>query len=309
MTGSLLHTVLQIPAALIEAAALALLSAFLVVRALRLKGTDGTERVALIAPWTHATATVRQHPMETMEEALRGTELSVGEREIARRLRRFKIPARYASTTLLAARAWFVLCLTIGTWFLVPHLFTALPSLRLAFAGGAGLFGWFLPILAAQWAARRRAAVVVAGLPDALELLVICAEGGLALGDGIDRIVTELQRSQPELAEELAMTAADLKIMPSQDQALARLAARIDAPIVQSVVTTLSQTMRYGTPFAQAMRVVAGEIRNEALIRLEERANKLPTLMTIPMILFILPTIFLVVGGPAALKIMDQISH
>jgi len=105
------------------------------------------------------------------------------------------------------------------------------------------------------------------------------------------------------------MTAADLKIMPSQDEALSRLAARIDAPIVQSVVTTLSQTMRYGTPFAQAMRVVAGEIRNEALIRLEERANKLPTLMTIPMILFILPTIFLVVGGPAALKVIDQVSH
>ena len=309
MAGLFLNSLSHIPAGLIEAIALALVSAFLVMRALRLKGNDGAERVALIAPWTHTATVARQRPMETMEEALRGTELSIAEREIARRLRRFKIPARYASASLLAARIWFVLLMGIGSWFLLPHLFAAFPSLRLPLVGGAGLFGWFVPVLAAQWAAKRRAAVVVAGLPDALELLVICAEGGLALGDGIDRIVTELQRSQPELAEELAMTAADLKIMPSQEEALSRLAARIDAPIVQSVVTTLSQTMRYGTPFAQAMRVVAGEIRNEALIRLEERANKLPTLMTIPMILFILPTIFLVVGGPAALKVIDQVSH
>jgi tight adherence protein C len=173
-------------------------------------------------------------------------------------------------------------------------------------AGGAGIFGWFLPVLVAQWAARKRAALVVAGLPDALELLVICAEGGVALGDGI---VMELQRSQPELAEELAMTAANLKILPSRDQALSRLAARIDAPIVQSVVTTLSQSMRYGTPFAQAMRLVAGEIRNEALVRLEGRANKLPTLLTIPMIVLILPTFFLVIGGPAASSVIDHFSH
>ena len=101
------------------------------------------------------------------------------------------------------------------------------------------------------------------------------------------------------------MTAADLKILPSQDQALAGLAARIDAPIVQSVAATLGQTMRYGTPFAKALRVMAAEIRSDSLIRLEERANSLPTFMTVPMILFILPTILLIVCGPAGLHLWD----
>ena len=305
LSGSIPH----IPVALLGAVALLIVSAFLVVRVVRLNRADPAGRVSLIAPWTHVMPAGPERVLETMEEALRGTELSAGEREIARRLTRFGIPARLAPALLQAAQVMGASSLAVGFWFLEPHLMPALLSLRLATAAGAGLLGWFLPVLAANWVAKRRAAVVVAGLPDALELLVICAEGGLALGDGIDRIVTELKRSQPELADELAMTAADLKILPSQDQALRRLAARIDAPIVQSVVTTLSQSMRYGTPFAQAMRLVAAEIRNEALIRLEERANKLPVLLTIPMILFILPTIFLVVGGPAALAVLDELGR
>lgn len=301
----------QVPGPMLAAVVLAIISAVLVEVALRAKRDDAAKRVALIAPWTHAMSASPDNAVEVMEERLGGTELSRSEREVVRRLRKFGIPARFASVSLLGARACAGFCLGVGSWFIVPHLIAVSNhfSLHTVLAVGAGLFGWFLPVLAAQWAAKRRAAVVVAGLPDALELLVICAEGGLSLGDGIDRIVTELRRSQPELAQELAMTAADLKILPSRDQALSRLAARIDAPIVQSVVTTLSQTMRYGTPFAQAMRVVASEIRNEALIRLEERANKLPALLTVPMILFIMPTIFLVVGGPAALKILDQLAR
>ena len=264
--------------------------------------------MALIAPWTQVTPSPLPQETEAMEGPPRGAVSSIGGRETWRRLKTHGIPARHALSFFFAIQAWITVCLSVGSWFLVPHLLAASASLpfRAALAGSFGLFGWFVPVLAARWATRRRAAVIVAGLPDALELLVICAEGGLALGDGIDRIVSELQRSQPELAEELALTAADLKILPSQDQALERLAARIDAPIVQSVVTTLSQTMRYGTPFAQAMRVAAAEIRNDALVRLEERANKLPALLTVPMILFILPTIFLVVGGPAALRLMDS---
>jgi tight adherence protein C len=129
---------------------------------------------------------------------------------------------------------------------------------------------------------------------------------GLALEDAIDRIVPELRRSQPIVAEELALTSADLKILPSRDVALKRLADRIALTSVHSVVTTLSQTLRYGTPLAQAMRVVASELRNEGLATLEERANRMPVLLTVPMIVFILPSIFLIIGGPAALKIIDQ---
>jgi tight adherence protein C len=146
---------------------------------------------------------------------------------------------------------------------------------------------------------------VVEGLPEALELLVVCVEAGLAFEDSLDRIVGELQLSQPLLAGELQQLSADLKILSSRDEALRNLAERIQAPSVRSVVTTLSQTLRYGTPLAQALRVSAAELRNNALLDLEERANRLPTLLTIPMMLFILPTIFLIVAGPVALRLMD----
>jgi tight adherence protein C len=139
--------------------------------------------------------------------------------------------------------------------------------------------------------------------------LVICVEAGLSFEDGIDRVAGVLNKSQPALAEELAMTAADLKILPSRDEALAGLAERIDTPSVRSVVTTLSQTLRYGTPLAQGLRVVAGELRNDTLMRLEERANQLPSLMTIPMMLFIMPTIFMIVAGPAVLRVIDVLKH
>jgi len=91
------------------------------------------------------------------------------------------------------------------------------------------------------------------------------------------------------------------------DQAFANLAERIDAPSIRSVVTTLSQTMRYGTPLAHAFRVVASEMRSDSLIAMEDRANRLPALLTIPMMLFIMPTIFLIVGGPAALRVIDTL--
>jgi tight adherence protein C len=181
----------------------------------------------------------------------------------------------------------------------------AFAPLRILMAGAGGALGWCLPAFAAQRAATHRSAAIVAGLPDALELLVICADAGLALGDGIDRIIKQLERTRPELAEELTSTAADLKVLPSQDLALARLAARVDAPIVQSVVTTLSQTMRYGTPFAKAIRVMATEMRNDSLVRLEERANSMPALLTISMVVFTLPTVLLIVCGPAALHLWD----
>jgi tight adherence protein C len=156
-----------------------------------------------------------------------------------------------------------------------------------------------------SYGSNRRVKEVRAGLPDALELLVVCVEAGLSLEDGLDRVVTELKRSQPALADELSLTLADLKILPSRDQALANLAARVDVPSVRSVVTTLAQTLRYGTPLVQSLRVVAAEMRNDYLIEIEEKANRLPAYLTLPVIVFLMPTIFLIVGGPAALRLID----
>jgi tight adherence protein C len=302
-------SVLQSPIALLfVAAVLAMAGALALELVLRLRRHTLAGRMALIAPWTQTAETASGRAAKGAAE----TQRNRTEQVIVRVLAPLGVSAGRAASLrpVIPPVAAIVFC--VAAWFLVPLLVPAiadLSALRMLLAGAAGFFGWFLPVLAANWTAARHRDAVVAGLPDALELLVICAEGGLSLADGIDRIVEELRRAQPELADELAHTAADLKILPTQDQALASLAVRIDAPVVRSMVTSLSQTMRFGTPLAQAMRVVSAQLRNESLLRMEERVNRLPALLTIPMILFILPTIMLIAGGPAALRIIDLLPH
>ncbi len=200
------------------------------------------------------------------------------------------------------------LALAVAGFALARHMRTA-PGSTAMFACVLALGGWFLPVVVMRFLAARRAKAVAAGLPEALDLLVICVEAGLSLEDALDRIVLELQRSRSALAEELALTSADLKILPEREQALANLANRIAVPSVRSVVLTLSQTMRYGTPLAQALRVMSAVMRTETLLALEQRANQLPSLMTVPMILFLLPVIFLIVGGPAVMQALDMLKH
>ena len=151
---------------------------------------------------------------------------------------------------------------------------------------------------------RYRKAVAL-GLPDAIELLAICADAGISLESGLQRVSRELRLTQPALAGELALTWAQISIFPNRDQALFNLAERVNLPSLRSIVGTLSQSMRFGTPLAQSLRTAAIEMRNDRLLRLEERANRLPGLMTFPVMLLIMPTIFLIVGGPAVIKILD----
>jgi tight adherence protein C len=169
--------------------------------------------------------------------------------------------------------------------------------------------GWIAPGMLFDRAVKRHVVLSAAGLPDALELLVVCVEAGMSLDDAIDRITEDLKWSRPELAEELMLTSADLKILPDRDQALANLASRIDVPSVRAVVTSLSQTLRYGTPLAQALKSTASELRNEALVRMEEKAAGLPALLTLPMMLFIMPTVFMILLGPAVLRILDMVAR
>ena len=230
------------------------------------------------------------------------------QREAARVMGRFGVRPAQVERAWLALRVCLALVLAgagyMASTVLFDHAMFNLLAPVCMVAGAAA--GWMLPGMYLDRRILRRANAVVSGLPDALELLVISVEAGLSFEDGLDRIVAMLQKAQPELASELALTSADLKILPSRDIALANLAERIDAPSVRSVVTTLAQTMRYGTPLAQALRLVANELRNDSLARLEERANQLPSLMTVPMMIFIMPTIFLIVGGPAVIRILDS---
>ncbi|HEX3486307.1 MAG TPA: type II secretion system F family protein [Micropepsaceae bacterium] len=229
--------------------------------------------------------------------------------EILRRLGTVGIPENQADNFYLALRLCSVLVMGGIFSFGLPYFpaFADYSYLTVLLAIGAAIGGWFIPAMTVRILVNRHIRSVVRGLPDALELMVICVEAGLSLEDSLNRISKELKVSQPALAEELELTSADLKILPSRDQAFAHLANRINVPNMRSLVTTLSQTMRFGTPLAQALRTVASEMRNDSLIAMEDRANRLPALLTVPMMLFIMPTIFLIVGGPAALRVMDTL--
>lgn len=154
----------------------------------------------------------------------------------------------------------------------------------------------------------KRSEAIRKGLPDALDLLVICAEAGLTVDAAFTRVARELGRAYPELGEEFSLTAIELGFLTERRQAFENLALRINLDAVKGVVTTMIQTEKYGTPLASALRVLSAEFRNERMMRAEEKAARLPAIMTVPLILFILPTLFVVILGPAACSISDAFS-
>jgi tight adherence protein C len=140
-------------------------------------------------------------------------------------------------------------------------------------------------------------------LPDVLDLLMICAESGLGLDGALQRVAREFRRFMPEMTDELQLTALELGFLPNRREALKNLVKRVDIPAMRSLVNTLTQTERYGTPLVQALRVLAAEMREERMLKAEEKAAKLPAIMTVPMILFILPAMFIVLVGPAMIQV------
>ena len=152
----------------------------------------------------------------------------------------------------------------------------------------------------------KRSHAVRKGLPDALDLLVICAEAGLTVDAAFNRVAKELGKAYPELGDEFGLTSIELGFLNERRQAFENLSQRVDLEAVRGVVTTMIQTEKYGTPLASALRVLSAEFRNERMMRAEEKAARLPAIMTVPLILFILPTLFIVILGPAACSINDS---
>jgi tight adherence protein C len=170
------------------------------------------------------------------------------------------------------------------------------------------IVGYKGPELFLKNRANKRTHAIRKGLPDALDLLVICAEAGLTVDAAFNRVARELGRAYPELGDEFALTAIELSFLTERRQAFENLAYRVDLDAVRGVVTTMIQTERYGTPLASALRVLSAEFRNERMMRAEEKAARLPAIMTVPLILFILPVLFIVILGPAACSIADAFS-
>jgi tight adherence protein C len=169
-----------------------------------------------------------------------------------------------------------------------------------------GVFGYFLPDIWVQNAAQKRQKKIQLALPDALDLMVTCAEAGLSLEALMKRVASEMIRSGPELADELGLTCIEMEFLPDRRQALVNLADRTNLPSIRALVNALQQSSKFGTPLSQAMRVLASEFRDDRIVKAEEKAARLPVLLTVPMVLFILPPLIMVLVGPAALRVADQ---
>jgi tight adherence protein C len=172
---------------------------------------------------------------------------------------------------------------------------------------GSLLLSYKAPDLFVQNRVTKRTAAIRKGLPDALDLLVICAEAGLTVDAAFARVSKELGKGYPELGDEMALTAIELGFLTDRRLAFENLAQRVDLESIRGVVTTMIQTEKYGTPLASALRVLSAEFRHARMMKAEEKAARLPAIMTVPLILFILPVLFIVILGPAACSISDNL--
>lgn len=209
-------------------------------------------------------------------------------------------------TVFLAIRLVSPLLVGFAAYVLAPALREDLAGAqRLVIAAAAMIGGAYLPTLLLKNAATRRQQKIQKSLPDALDLFVICAEAGLSLDAAITRVSREMGSSAHELADELGLTAIELGFLPNRRDALQNLARRVSLPSVRGLVNTLVQTEKYGTPLAQALRVLAAEFRDTRMMKAEEKAARLPALLTVPMIAFILPPLFVVLIGPAVIQALQ----
>lgn len=178
---------------------------------------------------------------------------------------------------------------------LPPMLAPLLPAV-------AAVLGLLLPDMVVRYRRKGYLARVQRGLPDALDLLVICSQAGLGLTTSIARVAEEMQFGGEEIGLELALTTNDLELIADNRRALLNMGTRTGIEGLMRLGTTLVQSMQYGTPLTEAMRVLASEMRQDTLTRFENKAARIGVLLTLPMVVFILPCIFLIVGGPAVVQ-------
>ena len=190
-----------------------------------------------------------------------------------------------------------------------------LPVIRIAphfvglTAAAATVVGYYAPIVMLKNRISKRQTELRKSLPDGIDLLVICVESGATINEAFARVGRELARGHAALAEEFSITAAELAFLPVRRVALENLMERTGMPAVRGIVTTMHQSERFGTPIAQALRVLSAEFRQARMMAAEEKAAKLPVLLTLPMMIFILPVLFIVLLGPAVLTILDAMAQ
>jgi tight adherence protein C len=200
-----------------------------------------------------------------------------------------------------------LLTLPIAAWLTTDALADAFSTQVISIAVGAiaGMIGPDLIVRRRRDAHMKR---IRDEIPDALDMMVICAQAGLGLGTTIVRVAQELQHSHRAVALELAHTANELQMMTDAKIPLVNLGNRCGVESAKRLATTLLQSSQYGTPLTDALRALAAELRTELITRFEARAARMPVLLTLPMVAFILPSVFLVIGGPAVIQVIHVLT-
>lgn len=219
------------------------------------------------------------------------------------RLRQAGLRQEKNLVTFLAARV--ILPIVCGLLVMI-YSTTVFPdevsgSMRLATAGIGAIAGFFLPNLFLTNMIKRRRQSIQRAWSDALDLMLICVESGMSVEAAMSRVAQEIGSSSIPLAEELTLTVAELSYIGDRSKALENLASRIGLPTIKSVVTSLIQSERYGTPVGTALRVLAQENRDDRMAAAEKKAAALPPKLTVPMVGFFLPVIFIILLGPAGI--------
>jgi tight adherence protein C len=176
------------------------------------------------------------------------------------------------------------------------------PMMKVLIALGAGFCGFYLPNLFVENLAQKRQLSIKQAFPDALDMLLICVQSGMSVEASFGRVAKEITVQSLELGEELSLTTAELSYLQDRRQAFENFGKRTGLPGVKAVCTALIQAERYGTPVSQALRVMAKENRDIRMAEAEKKAAALPPKLTVPMILFFLPVLFVVILGPAAIR-------
>lgn len=190
-------------------------------------------------------------------------------------------------------------------YLFVVNDFNRPPMVRLLIAAGGGYLGFYLPNLFIANRIQKRQLLLTRAFPDALDLLLICVESGMSIEAAFAKVADEIGSQCIELAEELMLTTAELSYIQDRRQAYENFGKRTGLSGIKAVATTLIQAERYGTPLGQALRVMAQENREMRMQAAEKKAAGLPPKLTVPMILFFLPVLFVVILGPAVIRMME----
>ncbi|GHA31902.1 type II secretion system protein [Devosia pacifica] len=178
--------------------------------------------------------------------------------------------------------------------------------MNITYAVGIGLIGTYLPVILLRNKITKRQISIKRAWPDCLDLMLLCIESGMSIEHAFKRVSKEMAEESPELAEELTLTTAELSFLEDRTRAYENLANRTGLDVVRSVMTALIQADRYGTSVGQALRVMAEEGRETRMTDAEKKASALPPKLTVPLILFFLPVLFIVIMAPAMIKIFSS---